>query len=205
MKRATIHAMLTFDIEGEDDEQIAERFADSLGFAHDNVEGIHSITCVSSETIDRPFDVPKGAERWAAFAEIRLDEDGKRAAMHDGSWWWTNGHVMLRCDGDPPEGWRRIENALANEALYKLKQLPTSFGEPIKEGDGYEKRIASTDDKIAIQTQYYDRIAAVIPEARWTCTRDLGPIRAFDGDKLMAIVMPVKRVEQPSARRVGAR
>lgn len=199
-KRANIHAMISVEIVGDDDEEIAERFADALVAAHDNTPGVMSVTVSHSETTDVPFVIPKGAERWPYLAEFRFGEDCKIAPMHDGSWWWTDGHAMFRCEGEPPEGWRKIEDALTKQDHFRAPEQPVVWSTITKrDRDGLERRISQANDLLSIQTKYHDAVMISVPHARWTSGPDhTHTTRAYDNGQLVAVVMPCKRGDPPT-------
>lgn len=204
MKRCTIHAMISLEVVGDDDEQVAECLADAICLMADGV-GIESATLVNAETIDIPFFMPPGAERWAAAADFRFGERRKLAPMHDGSWWWTDGHAAYRAEGEPPTDFKVIPDAFASKSFgggdVPVEERRTEWDAPTKKRtDNYETVRSMIDPEVAIQRRYRDVVMGAVPSAYWTTTGEGRAVRAYADGRLIAVVMPVRQTATPVRR-----
>jgi hypothetical protein len=122
MARWNISGLFVFDVIADTKEEAFDKIFNAAARDRDLLD----LVCQMSETKEVPYvALPPGggAYRWAAtatkhrFADL-VWEGGRDQmwGMFDGSWWWTDGHAMLRCDGEPPpEGepgkrWRRVDD-----------------------------------------------------------------------------------------------
>jgi len=211
MKRFTIEALVWVDIEAEDAETAYENFYDGL----ERIEGTRDCSVSRVEQEEVPYTVPEGMGRWsAAMINVRLGEEvGARSAgpvegTYDGSWWWSNGHVLLRCEGPAPTGddWKHLTPAELEKAIVpKAKRRPTAWGDVVVSESGFvHARIAAEDPHIGIQQRYHSTIEESLgPCVTWRVGKKTEPMHAFDSEgRLMAVVMPMltdKLVVKPSA------
>jgi len=121
-----------------------------------------------------------GAERWAAAAEkIRFGEDCKIAAstVGDRAWWWTNGHVMLLCNGVPPDGYevRDCGPVVSDDKPRRATawcdlevDCPIAFaGTEMYRDPHYAFRRASVDELIAVDPTYVSLVESCVPSCTW--------------------------------------
>lgn len=201
MKRFTIAAMVHVDVEANDEETAYENFCDAL----DKTDGIRDLSISHVEQVEVPFTWPAGAERWENCARaIRLgDEPGVNripvAGMYDGSWWWSNGHVLLRCEGAMPSDdktWRLLKAEDVEKAVAPKKaRRPTSWSEDVRStASGFmHGRIATEDPNIGVQQRYHTLINDSLGEATWLIGGAHEPMHVTDREgRLMAVVMPMK-------------
>jgi hypothetical protein len=193
MKRYMITALVEFDIEGEDEVEAFEHLTDALDSTAGR-DGLRDFVVKHSDTKEVPFVVPPGAERWAdAATKIRYSEEQHRAAMHDGSWWWTDGHSALRCEGEPPSGYRRIEDPFKGGKQLPKKPRPSSWGPAVKSLDGETlAHRASADPDVAVQAKFLKLVTDSAPEVHWRIGTPTEPAMAFLGDTCVALVMPFR-------------
>ena len=142
-----------------------------------------------------PLIIP-GAERWG---DLRWARDvGKSLAFVDpaeSGWWWSNGHIALRCDGrSPPDAAAPVGeptvSALAGRAR---RAVVKAWGAPATGG-----RVVTHSPvgrpAFCLDARYIEIVErGVMGVARWmtgNTTKD-GPALAYEGDRLMALVMPV--------------
>lgn len=152
-----------------------------------------------------PYASPIGAERWAAAAKsMRFAEDfDRRFLLRHGSWWWTNGHVALRCDGAVPEGWTPISDAgeRTAEAMDPgvVERKAAAFG---PETYVYDQRSTGTGYRVlgvpslGINKIYRDLIESSVPGARWLA----GPLyshalHVIDADGALVAVVAGMRAD----------
>ncbi len=197
MSRFTIYATIAVEVSAKDDVEAFEHFVDAINVAADE-RGIRDITVQHSETKETAFVVPPGAERWAIpCAAIWFSDDRKRAGMWDGSWWWTDGHIALRCEGELPEGFARVEEAaFAGAVGDAVPRTATTWSDDLesKDGDTFKSRRALTRPAIAAQVKFIDLVESCLPGVRWSVPDgELSAVHAYGpDDRLMALVMPVK-------------
>lgn len=208
VRRWTISALIEVDIYGDDELEAFEHFADAIDEAACSGH-VRDIIVKHSDTKAVPFVVPTGAERWAkAATEIRYSDEQHRAAMHDGSWWWTDGHSALRCEGEPPDGFRRVEDPFKGGSELPTAPRPTTWGPALKSTDGHgvTAHRADTDQDVAIQTKYLKLVADSVPGVTWKIGSTTKPVMAFLGDKCIALVMPFRadRLVSPAASKEEA-
>lgn len=197
--RQIIKATVIVEVDASSPEEAYENFGDGL----DKIDGLYDLMVTAVEQSEKPYAVPAGAERWAAAAKaIRLDDDhenrgdGKRLwGSYDGSWWWTNGHVMLRCEGSAPSEseWRRIPDKDFEKAIApKVPRASAVFGDVERLKYGAPFRRSKTAPPIAISDDYF--ILASTAAAAWTAPTDIkSPFCGYDAEgKLVAVVMPMK-------------
>lgn len=200
MNRFTIYASVEIDIEADDDSDAFAAFADALN----DIKGSRDAIVLSSSTVERPYrGAPKGAERWSVAARrIRLgeestfDEPVDIAVRHDGSWWWSNGHVMLRCEGEAPATMRVLPAEDGQKAFrLDVERRPTKWSRPLRQETGnLSGRRSSVDTALAIQDRYYELVSRSLGAggARWLAGAEREPIHVHDIDgRLMAVVMPM--------------
>lgn len=201
MNRYTIHASVEIDINASNEEEAYEAFSDALT----DIEGCRESIVHAVDTKERHYrHPPQGAGMWAAAArrirlgeEMTWDEPKDIALKHDGSWWWSNGHVMVRCEGKAPEGFKTIPDDTA-EAAFGLgdERVPTKWSRPLKTADStVMARRSSANTEVAVQDRYYDLIASSLGfgGARWLVGKPHQPIHVRDiEERLMAVVMPIK-------------
>ncbi len=198
--RQVIEAMVYVEIDADSVEEAYEYFSDGL----DDIPGLVDLTVTQVNQREKPYDVPVGAEAWGLAAkEVRFDEDHfyrfhdgrKRFGVHDGSWWWTNGHVMLRCDGEPPsdpEKWTLVENPRFEKAFVaEAKRTEATFGDEAKQGSLRVRR-STTTPPIGIDGDYYT--LAMTRGTKWLVPKKpTAPMyRVEDDGRIVAVVMPVK-------------
>ncbi len=204
MKRFRIEAMISLEVEAADETEAWDEVA--LSLEHPSIRDWAN---QASETTEIKYEgLPaSGADRWAAAAAAAwLDHDdrdwrGQRFGMYDGSWWWTNGHLMLRCDGAPPtEGsrWSRVpDETIATAIKLDTPRLETSWTDALKSTVGNTRefgRRALAAPAAVVQERYFAIVADSLPGGTWSCglTQET-PFLAHDVEgRLMAVVMPMK-------------
>lgn len=139
------------------------------------------------------------SERWrSGCAAIRFAEqqreDGVPHAVRLtdvlGCWWATNGHVALRCDGDPPDGLIWVPERTLSALLTAPTKPAESWArtEETWRGDVY----AQQPSKYTISLPYLYLVESGRP-TRWEVPDDRdAPCAAYDGEQLIAIVMPTR-------------
>jgi hypothetical protein len=202
MKRYTIEAMVHVDIEAEDAETAYEHFGDAL----EEIKGCRDFSVQKVEQKEVAYFWPKGAERWAVAARnIRLGEEPYAAPVtivgkYDGSWWWSNGHVLLRCDGEVLSGdgpsFRVLpDGEMVKAFAMKKKRRPSEWSAVYPTKRGYTRgRVACEDSGIGIDQRYYALVADTLGEGHtWHIGKPFDPMHITDREgRLMAVVMPMK-------------
>lgn len=200
MTRQIIKALLHVEVDASDAEEAYERFVDGL----DRIEGLVDLCVNQVEQTEKPYEIPKGAERWGDVAkDIRfsdgfpaLADDRRMWGMYDGSWWWTNGHVMLRCEGAPPtdeQEWRRIPDEKMVEGLKpKTKRQVTTLGDVQKTNGGTLFRRTKTIPPVSLSDAYC-RLLEVAVTSWLVAKKDVDPVHGLDAEgRLVAIIMPMR-------------
>lgn len=209
MNRFTINAMMALDVVAEDEMTAWDVIFDALG----TDANIRNAACQTAETQEVPYTSlpPSGADRWAPAAKwTRFDEDrGTRKQVwgsQDGSWWWTDGRVMLRCEGLPPadEKWRRLpEESFATAFEHDEPRRETLWTYELQ-ARGLSVRTrgrrAIASPGVAIQSCYYDLVARSVADVAWLVGASVHiPIHALDGEgRLVAVVMPMRPDGMPA-------
>lgn len=198
MKRFILKATVSIDIKAEDEESAYGAFYDAI----DELD-CESLDVPAMELAEVPYAVPPGAERWAeGLVALRFGEDTLMFGMFDGSWWFTNGHVALRCDGEMPSCamWMQIPDATLEASLRTAPKVQkvqaTDWRERGVEADRgnvtVNVRRATSNPDVAIAQQYYALVANGLPDAKWHIGGPEDLILAHDakGD-LMAVAMGI--------------
>ena len=208
MKRYTIDAMLHVDIEAADAEEAYEKVCDWL----DTFE-VRDVTIGMVKQEEVPYAVPDGMQRWAdAMVNVRLGEEvgarseGPVEGTYDGSWWWSNGHVLLRCEGPAPTGddWKHLTEAEIVKAIAPAtKRRPTTWGDVVEQGRSHV-RVSALDEALGIQQRYHSTIEASLgPGAVWLVGKKTDPMHVVDSEgRLMAVAMGML-VDKPKATEKG--
>lgn len=202
--RQVINATVRVEVDAEDETEAYERFCDGL----DAIVGLVDTTVMHVEQTEKPYHVPTGAERWAdAAKEIRFDEsrfgDERRFGMYDGSWWWTDGHVMLRCEGAPPAAeagkWRQVPDADVAKAVEGDGARVPSHFEPVMTESGRQLQRSVTVPTVAM-TDAFCRLARTRAFSWRVPENHRSAIHGLDVEgRLVAVVMPYRLDLEPLA------
>lgn len=141
------------------------------------------------------YPMPKGAGAWApALREMRWRERQHiSVGTALGSWWLTDGVVMLRCDGPcaPARGGRVIPSkhlravattarAAKCEAIWRTHDE----GRMLRSGD------------VGVNPAFVQMVRQTYPTAKWWTSGPLEPIAAKVRGRLVAVVMPMRLTEE---------
>jgi hypothetical protein len=204
MPRFNVNAMVAMSIIADTSEHAEDLFCATLSDVRNGVSWHTPVL----EVAQAEYEVPAGAERWAAAARY-VDFDNDRESLpqrlcghHDGSWWWTNGHVLLRCEGSIPSGddWRKIEPQSKFVEAFALSEerAPSGWGDELPDSTGspyLRGRCATANPEFHIQCWYFDLISMSVPDAVWMVpVRFDAPAHVLDKEgKLVAIVMGLRK------------
>lgn len=141
------------------------------------------------------YPMPKGAGAWGpVLREMRWRERqhisvGKAL----GSWWLTDGYVMLRCDGpcEPVRGGRVIPTAHFRQAL---KAARAATREAIWRTHDAGRMLRSGD--VGVNPAFVQMVNQTHPTAKWWTSGPLEPIAAKVSGRLVAVVMPIRLTEE---------
>lgn len=171
----------------EDEAQdLAEDMADDL-----NLYGI-SVECHSPPDpppAPKPYAVPPGVGPWGPHLEaIRLaDGDRRDVGEWDGSWWWSNGHLALRCPGPCiPENGGAVHDIGGIKGVADEKALATWADGTGDDADAYRC------GNVGISRVYRALVEAGAPGCSWWVGGRYDPILAKDAEgRTVAVVMPM--------------
>ncbi|MCL2777762.1 MAG: hypothetical protein FWD73_07130 [Polyangiaceae bacterium] len=202
MGRFKVAAKVEAIVDGEDGYDAIERFDEAICAIEDG-DKIKNVGIGGLDLTQIPYVVPPGAERWAKAAEkIRFADEMTLAGTYDGSWWWTNGHVALRCDGAAPDGWdlppgSSMELVVSASTVRK----PTEWGPVVRSGNERNDngRRAFASDSTVVSATYYDMITDSVPGAIWLVGSKIGDsMHVVDkAGKLVAILMGILPMSFP--------
>lgn len=189
-ERKKIRITGTFTIECGEEE--AERFDLDIAGPAD------SFDWHATQWEDVPYVMPAGTEHWEVGARgTRFAEDQSVAlvcADDPGHWWWSNGHVALRCKGTPPEEERTRRPAgrtLAETGKVELPRTRANWRSATTLR-GRDVRIAVGVANYSIQEDYAALVEASGP-VTWLVPNELAPAHAIDeSGQLVALVMPLR-------------
>lgn len=143
----------------------------------------------------RTLTAPKGAERWERAALNRgFGADRSWVTTLDGSWWWTDGRAMLRCEGEMPPDLEEKPKL----RVPAVERRPAQWGPVVLEAfdDGSEGLCRESSDTAAcvrIDPKYIGLVEESLPGCVWMIGQWYEPIHALDAEgRLMAIVMGKK-------------
>jgi hypothetical protein len=187
------------EIACDDDEVLAETATEAEGIARARVEdsgsGVYATSVRAHEIV---YQRPAGTDRWGAVAdEIRFAESDPRwfPDAADGVWWWTNGHVALKCTGLPPTA---DESRCLPRCLDELtagERRVIEWG-PRRRDDEVDVRSVLDDPRVSVDDRYARlvELGAGGEPIRWMgAGRDADapatvPILAYVGDECIAVV-----------------
>ena len=136
-----------------------------------------------------PYVVPPGVGSWAPHLEAIQLADGERRHVgeYDGSWWWGNGHFLLRCPGPcVPENGGDRHNIGAIQGIAAEKS-PATWAD----GTGDDAK-AYRCGNVGISRVYRALVEAGAPGCSWWVGGRYDPILAKDAEgRTVAIVMPM--------------
>ena len=202
MGRHIINALVYVEVDADSPEAAYEHFADGL----DEITGLRTLTVQQVEQSVKPFDLPPGAERWREVAaDIRFGDDrwesvGQRAwGSYDGSWWWTDGHVCLRCDEPTPADeavWRRIPDSAFEKAFAakKRRKRTVAWSAPrqVHHTAAASYAITDTEPRVFLDAKYI-RLGEQGSVRQWRIAGAVDPVHGLDADgRLLMIVAPMK-------------
>ena len=150
----------------------------------------------------KPIAAPVGLERWKIAFEAHEIGDlyltSKRLDAGDRVW-WTNGYVCLLAESGL-EAEKSDRSALLDPSLESARDAsPITFATEATHCGEIDREIRyCADGHTAIQEPFLRLVEDTIPEVQWREGAEIGEFFAFEGDKLVAIVMPYRR------RRPGA-
>lgn len=201
MQRFVIEATVHVEVDAKDAETAYEEFCDAI----ESIDGLVDFTVPKVNQFEKPYEVPAGAEVWGEAAKaIRFEDDFRSArsdgrrlwGRFDGSWWWTNGHVMLRCAGPGPtdaETWRQVEDEkILNAIRVTAARRPAILGDALKLRYGSVVRRTVGETPIAMSDAYY-RLAIAVVRSWEAPLVDTDPFHGLDeSGRLVAVVMPMR-------------
>lgn len=188
----------------EDDEVTAATEDEAIREATRRAEsGGLEVSVVDAHAYELGYERPPGTDRWGAAAEaIRFADTCHRwFAAEDGFWWWTNGHAALKCIAPAPpdaEASRMVDRSLA-AAVGDYERREVTWGPESPFGDLTVRR-AVDDRRVVANVDYLHLVEAGFcgRPVRWMVAaiendRPFGvPMLAYDGDEIVAVVMPVR-------------
>lgn len=200
MGRHCIEALIYVEVDADGPEEAYEHFADGL----DEIPRLHSLEVRKVEQKVKPFDLPPGAERWRdVAADIRFGDDRwesttqRLCGFHDGSWWWTDGHVLLRCDGHIPADenvWRRIPDEIFTKAfvLKRKRSRTIAWSSPRHVHRTVAARHSLTTPPVYLDSKYI-RLGECGGVTEWRVGNDpLVPVHGVDDDgRLVMVIAPM--------------
>lgn len=142
--------------------------------------------------IRKTLTAPKGADRWERAALNRgFGADRSWVTKHDGSWWWTNGHAMLRCDGEMPTDLEE-KPELRTPVIERRAVQWGPVVVTVHDEDPDDLHREAVEICVWASPTYLGLVEESIPGCTWMAGEWRDPIHALDADgRLMAIVMGV--------------
>lgn len=148
-----------------------------------------------------PYVAPESIGPWLHGAkEARFCEGGSTNVAlvfpdDPGAWWWSNGHVMLRCDGAPPNGPRLVNNrTLAGTVVPELKRATIEWSAGGLVHDDTERvrfHRLKGDEVVCLSEKYFRLINSNAPDA-WLVAGPTDPVHALKNGQLIAVAMPIR-------------
>lgn len=196
-KRAMKRWTVSLEVECDDVEVEASSEAEANRKASEMVENSgYGLFVVGAIATEIRYDRPPGTDRWASVAdEIRFAEDGHKWVAGDGCWWWTNGHVALRCDGAPPTNdWRVRQSDTIADVVGDHKRDRIEWQDP----NARDLRVATKDKRVQAKDDYVRLVECGYDDVEWYAVEGdhdepwMVPITAIAGGELVAVVMGVR-------------
>jgi hypothetical protein len=185
------------EAECEDDEVEAATKEEAIKIATRRVEnsgeGLYVVHATATEI---PYVRPSGTDRWAPVAEeIRFAEGMHRWLDGDGCWWWTDGHIAVRCDGTPPADdiGRKVANEIESVVGDHRRDRITWEG-PNDDG----RMVAKTDKRVQVSADYVRLVESGCPGVEWLAVEGdhdepwKVPVIARTGGELVAVLMGMR-------------
>lgn len=136
-----------------------------------------------------PYAVPSGVGPWGPHLEaIRLaDGEDRHVGEWDGSWWWGNGHLLLRCPGPcVPENGGAVHDVGAVQGVAAEGSRAVWV-----DGTGDDAK-AYRCGNVGISRVYHALVEAGAPGCSWWVDGRYDPILAKDAEgRTVAVVMPM--------------
>lgn len=189
---------VSLDVSCDDIEIEADSQAEAERKASEQVEGSsynYNLCVTSAYATEIKYERPPGTDRWAPVAdEIRFAEDAHRWLAGDDCWWWTNGHVAVRCEGAVPANvGRKVGNAI-EKVVGDHKRDRISWAAPNDRG----LMVAKTDKRVQAKADYVRLVESGCPGVEWLAVEGdhdepwTVPITAVFGGELVAVLMGVR-------------
>lgn len=135
----------------------------------------------------------------AVAIKARLFAGMRKAIALDGVTWVSNGHVLVRVNATPPDGFERLR-AESEAAIREMIQ----HGDPLTEQrrfDGSDTVVAEFNNGSLAAAEYIDTVARAFPGAQWFRSKHVGeppadktieddpPFVAVSSGEAVAVVM----------------
>lgn len=188
-------------IEGYYETEIdAESEDEALSVAMRQAEDVDGWVGTSSEATELRYEPPAGTERYHEVAgRIRFSDTfpPHRWLSGLGSWWWTDGHAMLRCDGpEPSDQTHRLTNDVSMIAALDEPRAVAGWG-PLGDFFGVPIHRDVGDPRIVINADLRALVECGWPDVEWhvsdgQCDVPASvPMLAYSGGELVAVVMGI--------------
>lgn len=165
---------------------------------HKHLEFLDDLSFEGVDIFEVPYLVPLRVAPWetaareARFAETFGNGGKGKGGVIDGSWWWTDGAVALRCQGDVVAPGLDVVHPDTFARLLDTAERRETFWGPVTFEAGLDVRRSTVDPDTAVQERYIRLIATALPGAAWKIAGSLDPVHVHHEGRLMAVVCTVK-------------